>query len=226
MSVTRRLTRIIGALSIGLALTACGNANQDASNLLKQLPKAPANIGKKQQPMGIAPEQIGQALASTQAPIALFTAEDRQLQFLMLEIERNAPHRTFGSSSRQTVSFRGGMMSSTRGLGGDLMSSDSAALYALVSSRQSGQARYVIRFLTPEDKTIERSFDCSVSAAAKVPVQAGEINIQAQGMVTVCNGGGFSFSNVFAVNSAGQIVTARQWMGDALGYFTMQMLRY
>lgn len=226
MIMTHRLTRIAGALVLGLALTACGTANQDSSNLIKQIPKALASIGKKPAPSGVSPEQLTRALAATPAPVALFTIEDRQLQFIMLEIERNAPHRTFGSSSRQTVSFRGGMISSTRGLGGDLMSSDSGPLYELVTSRTPGSARYDMRFLTPEDVTETRSFECSVSRASNVPVQAGEINAKAMGMVAVCTGGGFSFSNVFAVDSAGRIVTSRQWMGDRLGYLTVQFMRY
>lgn len=227
MSVIRRnIRRATIALSLGLMLAACGNGNQDSSNMIKQLPKALASIGKKPQPSGIAPEQIGKALAASPAPMGLFTLEARQAQFIMFEIERNGAHRTFGSASRQSIAFRGGMMTATRGLGGDLMSSEGAALYALVSGRRAGSARYDMRFLTPEDKTVTRSFDCSTTVAAEIPVQIGEINAQTRAVVATCKSDGFSFTDAYAVDKAGRILSARQWLGDALGYVSVQMLRY
>lgn len=226
MIVTRTVGRLMSVLILCLLASACGNANQDASELIKKLPAALASIGKKPQPTGVAPDQIDKALAATRAPVALFTAEARQNQFLMLEIERNGAYRTFGSSSRQSITFLDGMMVATRGLGNDLMSSDAASLYALVSARKNGSVRYTLRFLSAEDKTTVHEFECSVSPAVPVAVQAGQIDTTAQSMIAVCRGEYLSFSNVYAVDRSGRIISARQWMGDKTGYMTVQMLRY
>lgn len=209
-------------LTLILALTACGNAQQDEANLLKSLPKA--IFSRKAPPPVVTPEQLGQALASTSAAITLYVSEQTKGQFLLQDIERNGPYQSFGSASRRVIVMRDGMITSTRGLGGDLMSSEEDDLLALVKRAAPGTARYVQRFLTPEDVNVTYEYACSLDIGGSIPVVAGALKTSARMVTATCIGAHGEFTNTYAVNG-GQILSSRQWLGDTLGYMQTQAIR-
>lgn len=211
-------------LAAGLGLAACGNGPNDRTALFKALPAA---LAKKEAPAPLTGQQIAQALSSTTVPVQMFEIENRSSQFLMQQIESNGPYRTFGSSTRQVVNLRGGMITSTRGLGGDLMSSESAALLARVASRSAGQAPYVMRFLTPEDVTVAARYSCQVSPGGSRPVQGGLVQTSGTVVTADCHNGetGHSFRNTYVVGADGYVLSARQYLGGFLGPMTTQALR-
>ncbi len=219
------ITRLALGLALAALVSACGNGTNDAGNLIKALPAAFASLGKTPQPVGVSPEQMTQALQSTDLPVTLIFLEGRQTQFLALEIERNGAYQTYGTSSRQSVAFRNGMITATRGLGGDLMSSGEDALLHMVSRRQSGVAPYTMRFLTSDNRTEALSYNCTVSPGKSVPVKVAEIDTTGVAVTAQCAGAGNSFTNVFVVDRHGSLVSARQWLGYQLGYVTSQPLR-
>ncbi len=223
MTITR-LTRLAGGLALGLALTACGSTENPVLNLIKQLPQT---LSKRDAaPQAITQEQIAAGLAETDKPISLITLETRKGQALMLEIERNRGYQSFATSSRQVVTIREGFLTSTRGLGGDLMSSDEDALLALVQSRTVGDVRYVQRHLTSDNQTTVHNYLCIAKPDEEAPSQLGPI-LEGERVVTVyCKDEPRYFTNSFVVDRHGRIRVARQWMGPDLGYLVAQHLRY
>ena len=214
-------------LGIGLmalaALAACGNGDQDQANLIKSLPKA--IFSKKTPPAPVSGQQLAQALAGTSASITLFVNEKSEIQFLMQDLQRNGPYRSYGSSSRQVIVMRDGMITSTRGLGGDLMSSEESALLAMVQRKAPGTANYLQRYLTPEDLTVTFEYGCDAIPGETIPVVAGEVNTSARVVTAVCTGAAGEFTNTYAVDSYGQILSSRQWLGETLGYMQTQAVR-
>ncbi|MGP6088702.1 YjbF family lipoprotein [Antarctobacter jejuensis] len=225
--MTRRiLTRIGLALSVALSLSACGTANDDSTDVLRDLPKA--IFGKKQEPQPVSPQLMAQALAATKAPVFLYALESRQAQIMLAEIQRNGPYQTFGNSARQVIVMRQGMITSTRGLGGDLMSSEEDQLLSYVANRAEGQVSYDLRFLTPEDVTLVRRYSCRVARGDTIPVAAGLVQTTARVVTVFCVAGdGVSpdFVNTYAVASDGYILSSKQWMGPFMGYVLTQVLR-
>lgn len=218
-----RLTRLATGFALVATLAACGNGQSDVGKMLKAIPAALTS--KKAEPVTVSAEQIANSLVATPKPIKLIIWEGRQAQFLMVELERNGPHHSFGTSSRQMIVFRNGMITSTRGLGGDLMSSEEDALLSIVRHRQGGTAPYALRFLTPEDLTETRQYSCTVTRGATVPVQSALVKTTGVTMTAQCAGDRGSFTNTYVVDGQGTILSTRQWLGDTIGYITAQALR-
>jgi hypothetical protein len=224
MTAAKTMRAGLALLAAGLILAGCGNGPNDRTALIKALPAA---LKKPEPPAPLSAQQIAQALTATAAPVQMYEVESRKAQFLMQQIETNGPYRTYGSSSRQVVNMRGGIITSTRGLGGDLMSSDSGALLARLAARSAGSAPYVMRFLTPEDVTVVAAYDCRLSPGGARPVSGGLVQTSGTVMRADCRNAetGHSFTNSYVVGGDGYVLSARQYLGGFLGYVTTQALR-
>jgi hypothetical protein len=216
---------IAGLCALAL-LAACGS---DAENgTIKSIGTtflASLKAGKAPEPQPLTAQQIGQALASTSEPVNMIVVENRQAQGLVQQIEVNGPYRTYANPQRHAIIFRSGIVTATRGLGGDLMSSDINRLLPLIRSRQSGVAPYTMRFLDGEDVTYELTYSCNVTSGGTHQVAAGVINTSARLMSAKCTGNGPELSNSFLVAGNGSVVGSRQWLGDLTGYVSVQPLR-
>lgn len=214
----------LALLAAGLLLAGCGNGPNDRSAIIKQIP----TLFKKQPaPQPLTAQQIAQALSVTEAPVQMYEIESRNVQFLMQQIETNGPYRTYGSSTRQVVNMRGGMMTSTRGFGGDVMSSEVDALLSAVSARRAATVPYDLRYLTPEDVTVVARYVCQVAPGGPRAVQGGMVQTTGTVVKADCTSAEavHSFSNTYVVASDGYVLSARQYMGGFTGYMTTQALR-
>ncbi len=211
-------TRISAAFLAMLGLAACGTNASDLAVLFKSLPGRIA--GGDAERSTVTAEQMAASLQATANPVTLIDAETRGGQFLIVEIQRNGAYRTYAASSRQTITFRDGIMVATRGFGGDLMSSEADALAGLVSARRAGTVSYVHRTLTADDRTVTRSYTCAVAPGGAAPGDTG-----GQLVTATCSGDGETFEDVFVVDRSGAIIGARQWLGSSIGIFIAQPLR-
>jgi hypothetical protein len=170
--------------------------------------------------------QINQILATKPEPLTLISIESREASALVIQIAQNGPYRTYATAQRQSVTFRDGMITSTRGIGGDLMSSDTSALRSLVTRKKNGTSPYIMRYLTGEDVTQELQYSCTITRNGTAPVNLGEVNTVAVQMTAQCdNGADGSFSNTYLVDGAGDVVGGRQWLGPYIGYVSSQKIR-
>lgn len=222
----RNFTRIGLALTAALALVSCGTANQDTSAFMRQLPKA--IFAKKTQPKPLTTQQIAQALGATTSSVFLVEIESSKSQTLLQDIQRNGPFQTYGNAARQVIVLRGGLLVSTRGLAGDLMSSDEIQLLHRIQTRSEGRVSYDLRFLTPEDVTLVRRYSCYTTTGATVPVTAGLVQTSGQVVTAKCtaaDGVSSDFTNTYVVGADGYVFSGRQWAGPDLGYLVTQVLR-
>ncbi|MBV2359353.1 YjbF family lipoprotein [Thalassococcus sp. CAU 1522] len=217
-----RLTAGIAGLAM---LAACGNSPsaETTGRIIKQVPQILA--ARRAEPRPLTAEQVGRALAATDAPIIMLQIESRKSQTLLIEIERNGPYRTFATSARQSVVIRNGLVTATRGLGGDLMSSEEDALLEMVRGRKHGVVRYTQRYLTPEDVTEAIDYDCLVKSegTTSVPTTAGPRT--ATEMQAICESDGRVRTMTFLVDGNGNILSARQWLGETTGFVGVQVVR-
>ncbi|WP_136443331.1 YjbF family lipoprotein [Pacificoceanicola onchidii] len=211
------------ALIASLALAACGSEPNPAVDYLKGVvggAKTDSNAGGV-----VTADQTAQVLAATPSPVEFVNIEARNSQALMIGIEQNGPYSTYGTAARQSLVLRSGMITATRGLGGDLMSSEEDALLRAVQSRQAGNAGYQMHFLTPGDETKTLSFQCSVVPGGTQAIKAGEINSGGTVMTATCRGEGGQFDNTYVVDKRGTILAGRQWVGFTIGFIGTQALR-
>ncbi|WP_435310412.1 YjbF family lipoprotein [Primorskyibacter sedentarius] len=222
-----RVAGVLLALGALGGLSGCGNdtAQTQRTEIFRQLVAGTMAGSRNTPPPQVTVEQINQVLATKPGPLALVSVEQRKASALVIPIARNGAYETYATEQRQTITFRDGMITSTRGLGGDLMSSDEDALLALVSRASGGTAPYRMRYLTGEDVTVTQQFTCTVARGGTAPVKLGAINTTARQVTAQCNGPDATFTNTYLVDGAGDILGSRQWLGAFTGYVATQQLR-
>lgn len=228
MSVRRFLSLSV-ALVAGLGLAACSSGRKDvtAFSLVKDLtaPKAEPVV---QKPAQVA-AAVNEALTVLDGPLALATFENTQNNVVLRQIATNGPYRTWTSWSegtdRRSVTTRNGMITATRGLRSDLMSSEIDQTLALVSSRSSGTATRVQRYLNGENQIYEVRATCTVTRGGQSRVQVGAIDRMTVEMTENCQNGARSFRNIYRVDGQGRIVQSVQWLNEFYGLTVVQMLR-
>lgn len=141
------------------------------------------------------------------------------------EIGTNGALRTYATPSEQSLVLRDGVLVATRGLGNDLMSADAAGAIALITARKAGTTRRIYRYLDGEGIERPLPLDCTVAlAGTKDLAFAGQSWATTQ-IGESCATGGLTISNAYWVTDTGQIVLSHQWIGQRLGYLSVQLVR-
>ena len=221
------LLRAVMLLAGLLALAGCGNRTDQGVFL-----KATQSGALKSKGQGSAPDPqqlataVQAALAGTTEPVALGVVEGRNATAILTRIERNGAYSTWGTPDRRTITTRGGMVTATRGLGNDLMSSQPGSSLALVSGRRAGSATRVMRYLDGENKTVELVLTCQYAKGGGKRLSAGELkNVAVSEITESCNSADTSFSNSYLVDARGRVLQSRQWLSPTSGHLVMQLLR-
>ena len=224
MITLSRLRVTVLAAAAGIVLAGCSGQQSESLRLLTQLPSALAQ--SRAEPAQVPADLIDQALDFTDAPVAFLNFEQTGGQALTQRIATNRGYQSFATAARQIATLRQGAITSTRGFGGDMMSSDSDALLALLASRQTGTAPYTMRFLTVENLIESYEFVCSVTPGETMPrVAPRAIPASARVMTADCNNADLRVTSHYAVLPDGYVIAASQWMGPALGHVGVQTIR-
>lgn len=223
MALMTRAGRIMALMLVALmALSACGNDRQErivSLDTLRSMVKRPGPVPQ------VSAQDLQTNLANTKGPLELAVREDQKGWSFFLRIENNGGFDTYGNGERQTMTTRGGIITATRGLGGDVMSSDISGVAPLILGRRSGEGQRIMRFLDGEDRTREIVFACRVTRGQPAPVQLGEVDTTATTMTEVCQAEGLKITNTFLVDGSGRSLGSRQWLGEFTGYMLTQTLR-
>lgn len=216
-------------LLAGLGLAACSSGREDVNTVSV----AKSLVGPKNAPVVQDPAQvevaINEALNVLDGPLALATFEKTQNNVVLRQIASNGPYRTWTSWSqgtdRRSVTTRNGVITATRGLRNDLMSSDVKQTLALVSARSSGQAIRVQRYLDGENLIVEKRSNCTITRGGQSRVRVGVIDRMTTEMTESCVDGAHNFRNIYRVDASGRIVQSVQWLNDFYGLAVVQTLR-
>lgn len=229
MTTPKRSLRRAFVACLVLCVAACGSdtaVEGQAFNII-------TGLFKKGEPAKVSHTQIVAALQANSSPLALFEFESREgTQGLLSQIEVNGAYHTFGNQARNVIVLRDGMITATRGIGGDLMSVEEDALLRLVKSRSLGTATYVQRFLQPSATTITISYRCAAHPEGQKQVALGLVNELTTRVRVDCYGDDpetgkqLEFTNTYEVSASGMVLSGRQWLGDYIGFINSQYLRY
>lgn len=207
------------------ALAACGNDTR-RDPVLETAYTSLFGGGGSGDPKPVSDQQVAQTLAATELPVIRFGITERKAEGLALEIERNGAHRTYATSDRLALVLRNGMITATRGFGGDLMSVEEDQLLALLRARSAGQARYVQRYLTAEGVTETLDFRCTVTPGQSSEIAQGLVRATVTALRADCTDDGeIAFTDAYLVDATGEILTSMQWLGETTGPVTLQQLR-
>lgn len=219
-------------LVAAMALTACTNTRQDVSvvSVAKSViqSKRHQREGVQKVDERLVQLEIQRALKFTDGALALMRISKTGSVAVLRVIETNGPYSTWsawGTTERRSISTRGGVITSTRGLGTDLMSSSVNGLLGMVSRRQDGIERQVLRHLDGENQIEETEAYCAFTPDERQTYEGGTLRLQVTRVDVFCKTDKGSFTNYYLVTQGGRIVESRTWLGEGLGYFTLSHLR-
>ena len=226
MSVDTMCRSAVLGLVCLAALTSCSNAPERqvtvgsmAKSIFRGGDKTPAPTAQQ------VAAHAAMAMSSTDAPLIIVSLPERKVVAVMQQIELNNGYATYGTQDRRAITLRAGMMTATRSLGNDVMSAEVSAVHALVSGRQNGTGRRVMRYLDGEELTRVEVSNCTVQVGTVARLQLAEIDISATAVSETCQGDGGDFTNTYQVTPDGRIVQSRQWHSLLNRYLTIQSLR-
>jgi len=216
------------ALLATLALSACSSNSSDLDYV--ELVKGVFRPHQKVKPSDpeVVARSLTHALANSEGPLALLHLKKTETTTVLRQIESNGAYRTwaaYGSSDRRSLTTKGGLITATRGLGFDLMSSDVSGVLPLITGRRNGTAKRIQRYLNGENIIYEIVADCSVSRGPARAFKIGSTSQNATEMVVNCKAPEHEFTNTYLVSGKGQIVQAQQWLSPFYGHAFIQRLR-
>ncbi|WP_424941115.1 YjbF family lipoprotein [Aliiroseovarius sp. S253] len=239
------LTKPLRAAGLALCiagLAACGSDTQETelskatAGFLKQATgkitskvsggKSSAKAASGQPAAPADPNQlVAKALSATKGPIAIVVRLDTKAVLAMNPVGRNGDHVTWGSAPGQGITYQRGVMSNTRGLGEDLMSSRIDAAVSAITSRRDADYTRKHYYLGDLGQTTELTLSCSLRRSGTEKVAVGEVNANAVIMKESCRKDQIAFTNIYWVDGAGRVLKSSQWVGQRLGSLAIQNLR-
>jgi len=170
-------------------------------------------------------QQAAKALASTSGQVIVVAIPQSDALSVMQEIERNGPYVTIGTATRQSITLKNGIMTSSRGLGEDLMSSETNAVQGLIAKRATGSAPRINRFLDGENLTVSQQLFCNVNPRSQGRLTMGVIDTPVTKVTESCLSDDLVFTNTYQVTPGGRVVQSRQWHSPLNDYIAIQSLR-
>jgi hypothetical protein len=212
--------KFVPAIIMLFSLAACGNEidSVGGGDIAKSLVAVSAAKFK-----GATSGNLGltrDALEQVVTPVMLATIDSRNQQALLGEVQKNQGVVTWSTLDDVTISFRDGVIVATRGLGNDLMASDGSAV-----SRQAANKTRVYSHLNGEDKSIRRSFSCTIMPRGAEVVEIIQISYTVSRVTERCSADGVVFQNEYWFSSDQKMRKSRQWISEDVGYLTIEDLR-
>ncbi len=164
-----------------------------------------------------------QALAQTTAPGILVSVESQNRTAVVLREARNGDVTRWLGPDGTAISFRGGLLVATRGLGDDLMIADVAQSLAALRAG-TGRAQRVHEYLDGNNRIRRLTLDCTISTRGHRMIRIGDEKRPTTLFEERCVGLNTRFTNLYWRDAAGTVVQSRQWVGHGLGALALRIL--
>jgi hypothetical protein len=155
--------------------------------------------------------------------------EGEEVTNLLTGTAVNDQYVTYISSFRQNITMLGGLVTGTRGMGGDLLAvrNDANDPIAYITPTDDWPATltrdYRFPGVGPSGDTI--SVTCSLTTSAATVITIVEVTYEVTPFTENCEGDGVAFTNTyFTETETGQIWQSLQWIGEKVGYVNIDVL--
>lgn len=155
--------------------------------------------------------------------------EGEEISNLLTGTAVNDQYVTYVSSFRQNITMLGGLVTGTRGMGGDLLAvradvNDPVA-YAAPTANWPTKLTRDYRFPGTGPSGVTVSVTCDLIRGEDTTVTIVEVIYDVTPFIEVCVGEGVGFTNTyFAQPDSGQIWQSLQWIGKKVGYVNIDVL--
>lgn len=217
---------------LGLVLLAACSNERSSDNAISAARTVFGQIRAGGPPPPPSPELVAKvardALSKTTEAVAIYSLEDRNAVAVLRPVARNGAYTTwasYGSSDRRSATTHHGVLSETRGLGNDLMSSRLSPLLDVVRRRENGVATIRQRYLNGENQIVTIAADCEITRGAAETHEIGGRNVSVVRMDAQCWQAERGVENTYLVDDTGRILQSHHWAGPTMGYSTVRLLR-
>ena len=217
-------------MAAGLALLlGCGSDTQELemSNLIKsqfQKRTSKADVAASQ----AAVLKVRQAdVNATPLPLLRVRIEGTGALATLVEVDRKGPNASFQAADGGSFTFRGGILTGSRGLGQDLMS---LAGPSLAQAARKGSYTKVYRYLDGDEVLIPLTVSCQMETSYFGRLDILAISYDVEEFSEVCRGsdpthGSLEFQNYYWRDlNSGQIVQSRQFISPKFGRLEVERL--
>lgn len=203
------LRKLSPLLLVGTLLAGC-SSDPEVSNLYRSvLPfgqsaphQNPAFAAARE---GGAPLFVA-AIENNPAAISTFALQTRS--------EKSGVETWIGADGAQ-IMLQHGLLTGTRGFGGDVMAVETSESRALIQSFGTGTATRLMTLLSGDNQAVTRAFKCRIAPGPTQTVNQGAVNVAARTVTETCRNGDIAFSNFYwLVPSTRQIIQSSQWAGE------------
>lgn len=203
---------LIVALACTLALTACGT--EKTSPLRGALTDALKQLVTRKNGEVLTTDILRARLtpdvrAQIGRPVLIAELPKLKVAAVVIEVTQNGGYTTWHAQDGVGISTKAGLLTSTRGIGFDLMSADIDGPLAVITGRATGHATRIHRVLDGEDQEILQSFVCSYARSGNHVAET-------------CNRTGQTIENHYWLNRGGKIWKSVQWVGARNGYILLE----
>lgn len=217
----RSALRILALLSLPLALTGCGEqalAPGAVKSAMARLLPGQSTAARTRD--SLTPGVI----AKLTKPLLYVDLPQRGTDAALIYLGQNRDVHSWTTPDGVSLSLRNGIVTATRGLGGDLMSADLAQL--LPALRQGhGRALRVHRYLDGQNHMVTRAFVCDLTSAGRTTAATLSGPRHARLVVENCtDSSGVTFENRYWLGADNRPLLSHQWLGPQIGTAQIQPL--
>lgn len=224
---------LFALLASAFVLAACGSSetNLEVSNIVKDLGKR--IVAKDTSAEG---QKAVQAITRAQVdafaqPLLRVRLEGTGAMSTLAEVDRKGTNSTYMTGDGVALTFRGGILTGTRGLGQDLMGLEAVDLQTAV---RQGQTQRNYRYLDGEEQLETVSLTCVTKRAPYgelVVLERGyrvaKITQQCQTSEGTAPQNAVSFENIYWVESStGRIRKSTQYVSPKFGRAEIEVLKF
>ncbi|MEY8099409.1 YjbF family lipoprotein [Falsihalocynthiibacter sp. S25ZX9] len=179
------------------------------------------------------PSEKSEAEATEKAAIAiveksnidepLILATTGENRTLLIPVSKNGDYEQWHAPGKLGFTFKDGVLTATRGLGGDLMDADVEESIARIKTKSSQPATRVHRYLSGVNTIIIRSFVCIIAQEdIENTVVFGKKRSLSR-VSEICTNSDTTIENLYWVDpSDGFIWKTEQWISTHVGVFTFE----
>jgi hypothetical protein len=210
------------ALMLAALLAACGSDVDETQKMRTYLLIAQKVAGREPAPPAGTAGLTREILASLNRPADLVAIERIAVSAVVLLVATNGGVETWSSIDNRTVATRQGMITATRGLGGDLIAAETPPLARVAAG--SGTFVRTMVILDGEDRPVRHRYLCEFSTLGTEELVIVQRRYVTRRVQESCAGDSGRFVNDHWFQG-GTLRQSRQWAGPWLGYVDYARLR-
>jgi hypothetical protein len=217
----RRFRVIAAALALGL-LGACGNVGDGLAVVQARIGSL---ISTRQMDTSAGLNLPRETIDEAAVPLILVEVPNRDASATMLSIGRNRTVTSWAGRDDVGLSMaEPGLVISTRGYGGDILSADIRQVLPALRQPSGAAATRTFRFLDGTDQEYARSYFCEFERVGEQRIEIVEETHQTVHVTERCEATDHGFENHYWIDANGLIWRSVQFAGSYIGYLNVERL--